>query len=228
VRLPLFIIGLLVIRAGQMLAHEVITTNLTYTRDVSRILARRCLACHAQGSAIPLTNYREVRPWAVAIKEQVLSRAMPPWGAVKGFGDFAPDDGMSQEEILLIAAWVVGGAPQGDPRLLPEQTPNPQNPSQKPPSAMLTVSTRTRIRKPVHLVGLRPWPERLVESTRIVARLPNGQTEPLLWLYRYDPQRQHGFRLRKPFLLPRGTVIEATSELRYSLEIRDPAASREP
>jgi hypothetical protein len=203
VRLPLFIIGLLVIRAGQMLAHEVITTNLTYTRDISRILARRCLACHAQGSAIPLTNYREVRPWAVAIKEQVLSRAMPPWG-------------------------VVGGAPQGDPRLLPEQTPNPQNPSQKPPSAMLTVSTRTRIRKPVHLVGLRPWPERLVESTRIVARLPNGQTEPLLWLYRYDPQWQHGFRLRKPLLLPRGTVIEATSELRYSLEIRDPAASREP
>jgi hypothetical protein len=221
-------IGLLVMLAGRLLAHEVITTNLTYTRDVSRILLRRCLSCHAQGSAIPLTNYREVRPWAVAIKEQVLARTMPPWGAVKGFGDFAPDDGMTQEEILLIAAWVVGGAPQGDPRLLPEQTPNPKKPPQEKPLGRLDVSTRTRLRKPLYIAGLRPRPEGLVDSTRIVARLPNGRTEPLLWLYRYDPRWQRVFRLRTPLLLPPGTLIEATSQLRYFLETLPPASSREP
>src|SRR6266481_4227814 len=91
-----------------VMAHDIITTKLTYTRDVSRIFQRRCISCHGPGSSIPLTSYDEVRPWAVAIKEQVLARSMPPWGAVKGFGDFSPDRALTQDEILIIAAWVVG------------------------------------------------------------------------------------------------------------------------
>src|SRR3954449_13223643 len=102
-------------------AHDVITTNLTFARDVSRIFASHCTSCHGSGTNIPLTTYEEARPWAVSIKEQVLSRAMPPWGAVKGFGDLSPDHGLSQEEIMIIAAWVIGGAPQGNPALLPKQ-----------------------------------------------------------------------------------------------------------
>ncbi|HEY7306958.1 MAG TPA: cytochrome c, partial [Bryobacteraceae bacterium] len=109
--------------AASGVAHDIITTNLTYTRDISRILARRCVACHGEAASIPLTRYEEVRPWAVAIKEQVLSRAMPPWGAVKGFGDLEPDHALSQEEIMIIAAWVIGGAPQGDPALAPKTGP---------------------------------------------------------------------------------------------------------
>jgi hypothetical protein len=35
-----------------------------------------------------MMRYTEVQPRAVAIKEAVLSRRMPPWGAVKGYGDF--------------------------------------------------------------------------------------------------------------------------------------------
>jgi len=70
--------------AQTLLAHDIITTNLTYARDISRILVRHCSSCHGAQSTIPLTSYEQVRPWAVGIKEQVLSRAMPPWGAVKG------------------------------------------------------------------------------------------------------------------------------------------------
>src|ERR1700760_2037425 len=90
----------------RVLAHDIITTDLTYTRDISRIFARRCVSCHSQSSSIPLTTYEETRPWAVAIKEQVLARTMPPFGAVKGFGSLAPDGALSQEEIMIISAWV--------------------------------------------------------------------------------------------------------------------------
>src|ERR1700689_3595901 len=77
--------------------HDVITTKLTYTRDISRIFAQHCVSCHAEGTAIPLTTYAQVRPWAVSIKEKVLSRAMPPWGAVPGFGSLAPDRALSEQ-----------------------------------------------------------------------------------------------------------------------------------
>ncbi len=112
------VIGLLL--ATSAAAHDIITTDLTFARDISRIMARHCAACHGEASSIPLMTYEQVRPWAVGIKEQVLSRRMPPWGAVKGFGDLAPDYGLSQEDIMILAAWVIGGAPQGNPRLLPK------------------------------------------------------------------------------------------------------------
>ena len=44
---------------------------------------------------------------------------MPPWGAVKGFGDFRDDPSLTQDEITRIAEWVEGGAPEGDPIYLP-------------------------------------------------------------------------------------------------------------
>ena len=62
-------------------AHEAIATELTWTRNVSRIFYSRCASCHrSDGSApMPLTTYAEVRPWAKAIKHEVLARRMPPW-----------------------------------------------------------------------------------------------------------------------------------------------------
>ena len=40
---------------------------------------------------------------------------MPPWDAVKGFGQFRDDPSLSQAEIDLLVAWVEGGAPEGNP-----------------------------------------------------------------------------------------------------------------
>ncbi|HWD97580.1 MAG TPA: hypothetical protein VG345_01025, partial [Bryobacteraceae bacterium] len=122
--------------ATPLLAHDVITTKLTWSRDISRVFARRCLECHGAKASIPLTTYEQARPWAVDIKEQVLGRAMPPWGAVKGFGDLAPDNALSQEEMLMIAAWVVGGAPEGDAAFAPKTL---VEKSAKPPVPMRTV-----------------------------------------------------------------------------------------
>jgi hypothetical protein len=207
---------ILLLLRSPALAHDIITTKLTYSRDISRIFARRCVSCHAANASIPLVSYQTARPWAVAIKEQVLSRAMPPWGAVKGFGDLSPDAALSQEEILIISAWVVGGAPEGDPATLPK------NNIAVPPAPLgsfvpaLQVSTKTTLARPLRLAGLRP--EDSATSARITAQLPDGRIEPLVWLYRYDARAQRTFRFRTPISLPAGTVIESTAPVRFMLE----------
>lgn len=61
------------------------------------------------------TSYRLTRPWAAAIREAVLSRSMPPWHASKGTHAFRNDRSLSDAEIKTIAAWVEGGALEGDP-----------------------------------------------------------------------------------------------------------------
>src|SRR5438105_15040404 len=70
-------------------AHDVITTKITFDREMLRIVYARCASCHRPGgSAFSLLTYNEERPWAVAVKEETLRRRIPPWGAVNGFGDF--------------------------------------------------------------------------------------------------------------------------------------------
>ena len=214
---PFFLLFLASLLAPPNRAHDVITTQLTYSRDISRIFGKRCTACHGLGASIPLTSYHQVRPWAVDIKEQVLSRRMPPWGAVKGFGDLSPDHALSLEEIMIVAAWVVGGAPEGDPKLLPK------DPSASPPAEDPKVqdgpivSTRLRLSKPLHIIGIRPLPDSLVESARLTAQLPDGEILPLVWMYQFDSKSKQVFTFRNPLLAPAGTVIESSIPLRFAL-----------
>src|ERR671939_423700 len=92
-------------------AHEPITTKLTWSAEISRIVYRRCAGCHRDRGSAPmaLTEYDAVRPWAKAMRDEVVSRRMPPWGAVKGFGEFRNDVSLTQDEIMRIAQWVEGG-----------------------------------------------------------------------------------------------------------------------
>src|SRR6266576_1791516 len=94
----------------------------TFSRDVAPILYSRCLECHRLGEAAPMafTSYAEVRPWAKAIKEAVLTRKMPPWLADPHFGSFRNDRRMPNEAIQTIVTWVDSGAPEGDPKKMPK------------------------------------------------------------------------------------------------------------
>ena len=95
-------------------AHDPITTKVTYAREVRAIIGARCVTCHAAGGSapMPLTTYDETRPWARAIKEQVLTRRMPKWHAARGFGAFANDPTLTPFEIALLVAWIDGGLPR--------------------------------------------------------------------------------------------------------------------
>ncbi|MBV9761692.1 MAG: cytochrome c [Acidobacteriaceae bacterium] len=220
-----FLVLLLVVLAltGTDRAHDVITTKLTYSREISRIFLNRCAGCHGPGASIDLSSYRQVRPWAVDVKEQVLSRQMPPWGAVKGFGNLSPDHALSEEEILMVAAWVVGGAPEGDPKLLPKES-EAAAPvaSDEKIHQDLVAESRLRLPAPLSVIGIRPLPVAPVESARVTARLPSGEIVPLVWLYRFDATQIRNFTFRDPLPLPAGTVVESSAPLRFALlERRD-------
>jgi hypothetical protein len=105
-------------------AHEPITTKVTFNKEVVRILERNCLACHAPGkikSDIPLTTYEEARPWAKAIKEEVLEKRMAPFQAVKGYGSFVHDYRLLQRDVELLVSWIEGGAPRGEAKDYPKE-----------------------------------------------------------------------------------------------------------
>lgn len=105
-------------------AHEPITTKVMFNKEVIRILERNCLGCHAPGKIkadIPLTTYEEARPWAKAIKEEVLEKRMMPFQAVKGYGRFQHDYLLPQRDVELLVSWIEGGAPRGDVKDYPKE-----------------------------------------------------------------------------------------------------------
>jgi mono/diheme cytochrome c family protein len=190
-------------------AHDVITTAITYSREISRLIYSRCAHCHRSGgAAFSLTAYAEARPWAAAIKEEVLERRMPPWGAVKGFGAFKDDQGLTQEQIELIADWVEGGAPEGDPALLPKV---PDYAAERAAGAAgIPVDGALRLKAAVTLAGIQPRKVQGGGSVLITATRPDGSIEPLLWLYNYNPKFAHPYWYQSPIRLEAATKIEVT------------------
>lgn len=93
----------------------------TFYRDIVPLLQDHCQSCHRQGeiAPMPLSTYKEVRPWAKAIREQVKQRAMPPWFAQPGIGRFSNDPSLSEQQIETISQWVKDGAPAGNPKDAP-------------------------------------------------------------------------------------------------------------
>jgi hypothetical protein len=168
----------------------------------------RCASCHREGgTAFSLMTYQDAQPRAVAIRDSVLSRRMPPWGAVKGFGSFRNDQGLTQEQVELISDWVEGGLRKGNNPNVRPAPPKFDTEPEEPSAHRLAVSGTVTLDHPVVLDGL--IPERVPEraSTQVVAALPDGRVEPLLWLYEYRERYAHPFLFRHPLRLPAGTVI---------------------
>src|SRR5437868_8257347 len=96
-----------------------VAQDLTFTKDVAPILQRSCQNCHRPDSIAPMSllTYEEVRPWARAIKQNVVLRNMPPWHIDPNVGihEFSNSVALSDREIATIAKWVDSGAPQGNP-----------------------------------------------------------------------------------------------------------------
>ena len=94
----------------------------TFTADVAPILYAHCVSCHHADDIAPMSllTYKEVRPWAAAIREAVETRKMPPWKADPHYGKWSNDPTLTSAEIATIQAWVERGAPEGDPKFLPQ------------------------------------------------------------------------------------------------------------
>jgi len=89
----------------------------TYGKEVSRILQKNCESCHRPGQIAPfaLTSYGQAKAFAKEIKRVTQARVMPPWKAVRGFGqEFENERHLDDADIDTLARWVDAGAPQGD------------------------------------------------------------------------------------------------------------------
>ena len=194
--------------AAHSSAHGIGPTP-TWNLEISRLVYDRCASCHRPGgTSFSLMTYSDAQPRGNEIKDAVLARRMPPWGAVKGFGNFRNDQSLMQEQIELFARWVDGGIRRGtNPRQLPKVPTFTTDSPGAPTEPGIGVTGPTTLRQAVVLDGLMPQQVPPGRSIRIVAVLPRGTVEPLVWLHGYDSRFAHPFLLRKPLSLPPGTVI---------------------
>jgi hypothetical protein len=218
--------------AGSAQAHEVITTKITWSKEISRLMYNRCAGCHREGGKAPMSlmTYDDVRPWAKAIKEEVLERRMPPGSAVKGFGEIVNDHSLTQDEVTTIAEWVEGGAPEGNKLHLPK-TPNiPEwkEPARPAGTSSVTVAGKLKLTQAANVVAIRPVALPDKAEFQVIATRPDGSVEPLLWMKRFDKPFARTYQYREPVVLPAGTVVEVMgpSQATLSLFVKAPATKK--
>ena len=111
-----------------LLAAVSITTALTgaqepvtFARDVAPILFEHCVACHREGGIGPfsLETYAGARERAGLIAAKTEARTMPPWLPEPGPESFVGERRLSEDAIETLRRWADGGAPEGDPAVLP-------------------------------------------------------------------------------------------------------------
>src|SRR5689334_10263250 len=186
--------------APQALAHDIITTKLTWNREISRLVYKRCAGCHREGGmAMSLMSYDEARPWAKAIRDQVVGRTMPPWGAVKGVGVFQNDPSLTETEIQMFVGWVEGGAPKGDDDSIapkPPAAPEPKVKAKDVPHKIKAAAGDLQLDHAIALQGIRPESLDDGETMLVDAWFPDGRIEHLIWLRDYRKQwtRDYIFR----------------------------------
>ncbi len=122
----LWVVGLIIASAA-MAVEASAQSAVTFNKDVLPILQNNCQSCHRPGQIAPMSllTYKDVRPWAKAIKAATVARKMPPWNADPKYGHFTNDRSLKQSEIDTLTGWVDAGAPEGDPKdaPLPKQWP---------------------------------------------------------------------------------------------------------
>ena len=93
----------------------------TFHKDVLPVLQNRCQGCHRPGEAAPMSflTYESTRPWAAAIKQAVLAKKMPPWGADGSHGKFENDPTLTAAERATLVEWADAKAPAGNAKDAP-------------------------------------------------------------------------------------------------------------
>lgn len=103
----------------------VITTPVTYYKDVEPMLKQHCQSCHVAGGIAPfsLSSYAEAKPTAALLAGATRSKIMPPWMPAPGCGDISGARVLTDTEIATFAAWSAQGAPEGELSTAPPAKP---------------------------------------------------------------------------------------------------------
>ena len=202
-------------------AHDPITTKLTWAKEISRLFAARCIGCHRQDGPAPfsISSYEQARPWAVAIREEVLARRMPPWNAVRGFGRFSPgsfpEPGRDPAHRRL-GQWRRPGRRSSIPR--------PRHPSCLHRSS--TACWRALPRSRPAAAPLRRISSACASSTlpsggetRLLLQHPGGRLQPLAWLRAFTPHAPSIYTFAQPVTVPPGSILRLWAPRGTRLEL---------
>jgi hypothetical protein len=202
-------------------AHDPINGAVTWNGDIRRLVEARCVACHVDGGRGPmsLATYEAARPWARAIREEVLSRRMPKWHAARGYGQFANDRSLTPFEIALIVAWVDAGAVRGpQPSMESPAIPSTPLPPRDTYRTQRTNCGERTVSASVRLLAVRP---ELDEggSAGISVSLPDGTREVIAWIRDFEKDFTDTYWLRSPIDLPRGSKLQVDSIGRCRIDL---------
>ena len=105
-------------------ADDPVSTNVTFNREVIRIVQRKCEPCHATGGlAMSLSDYRDARAWGRAIREELVEHRMPPAIVARGYGRYESDPSLNAREMATFLTWLDGGMPRGEEADRPPRLP---------------------------------------------------------------------------------------------------------
>jgi Flp pilus assembly protein TadD/mono/diheme cytochrome c family protein len=98
-----------------MMAAAHAATPPTFARDIAPIIYQNCASCHRPGQHAPfsLLTYEDVKKHASRVAAVTRHRTMPPWLPEHGYGDFAGERRLTDQQIQVIANWVNAREPEG-------------------------------------------------------------------------------------------------------------------
>ena len=69
------------VATSAVFAHKPVSVRYNFEAHVRPIFEEHCGGCDRRGGPTPMArlSFYDARPWAVAIKEQVLTQRMPLW-----------------------------------------------------------------------------------------------------------------------------------------------------
>jgi len=94
----------------------VASAEVTYTREISRMVQTKCQQCHRPNDVAPfaLMSYDDVVTYGDDIKNSLTQKKMPPWKPVPGFNEFRDSYALSDADRATFVAWIDAGMPQGE------------------------------------------------------------------------------------------------------------------
>lgn len=96
-------------------------SEVTWHKDVQRIVQNRCQTCHRAGENGPfeLMKHEQAKTHAAMIRYVVEEKLMPPWFATDESLAMHNDHSLSARERAVMLAWIEAGCPKGDPKDAP-------------------------------------------------------------------------------------------------------------
>jgi hypothetical protein len=202
-------------------ADDPVSTNVSFNREVIRIIQRKCEPCHtAGGLAFSLSDYRDARAWGRAIREELVEHRMPPPIAARGYGGYLSDPSLNTREMATFLTWLDGGMPRGDEADRPKTTDagaaadvgsgsvRLSLPPQTVPAGEnlfvrhVTVDAASIVNRSIARVELRPGNRRVLRgaimfasNVRSASGAPSWVGAWLPWQHAVAPPPTHAFRL---------------------------------